>query len=164
MDKRGSGILLHITSLPSPNGIGDLGPWAYKFVDFLRDSEQSYWQVLPLNPTSLIYGNSPYSSVSAFAGNSLLISPELLVEDKLLRNQDIQGMPVFDERCCDYTAAIYFKEKLLNKAFDNFKSRSKTYTAYQKFCREHTFWLDDFALFVAIKNSLEGKTWNHWPV
>jgi 4-alpha-glucanotransferase len=84
MDKRGSGILLHVTSLPSSYGVGDLGPEAYRFTDFLAQAKQSYWQVLPLNPTNPAYGNSPYSSISAFAGNTLLISPDLLIEEGLL--------------------------------------------------------------------------------
>src|SRR5579884_2913581 len=98
MKRRGSGILLHITSLPSPYGIGDLGPWAYKFVDFLSETKQSFWQILPLNPTSGGFGNSPYSSPSAFAGNPLLISPDLLVEDGLLLKSDIEDDSPFPDR------------------------------------------------------------------
>ena len=93
MKNRGSGILLHITSLPSPYGIGDLGPWAYRFADFLTQAGQTYWQVLPLTPTDQGSGNSPYSSLSAFAGNTLLISPELLCEAGLLSREEISPPP-----------------------------------------------------------------------
>ena len=95
MMRRGSGILLHITSLPSPFGIGDLGPWAYRFADFLAETKQSFWQVLPLNPTALVRGNSPYSILSAFAGNSLLISPESLVAEGSLSRSDLKDSPSF---------------------------------------------------------------------
>ena len=93
MLKRGSGILLHVTSLPSSYGIGDLGPEAYAFIDFLAKNKQRFWQILPLNPTDQVYGNSPYSSVSAFAGNLLFISPELLVRDGFLCEKDLQPIP-----------------------------------------------------------------------
>jgi 4-alpha-glucanotransferase len=97
MNKRGSGILLHITSLPSSYGVGDLGPGAYRFADFLTGAKQTTWQVLPLNPTYPIYGNSPYSSISAFAGNTLLISPDLLIEEGLLSREDLEPVPPFPE-------------------------------------------------------------------
>ncbi|MHB9029185.1 MAG: 4-alpha-glucanotransferase, partial [Candidatus Latescibacterota bacterium] len=93
MDKRGSGILLHITSLPSRFGIGDMGPGAYAFADFLHASGQSFWQVLPVNPTQMIHGNSPYSSISAFAGNPILISPEQMIADGLLTGEDLGQIP-----------------------------------------------------------------------
>ncbi len=104
MDKRGSGILLHITSLPSPYGIGDLGPDARGFVDFLAKTGQSYWQILPLNLTSPAYGNSPYSSFSAFAGNSLLISPDLMAKEGLLEMSEIKDPPVFPAKKVDARA------------------------------------------------------------
>ncbi len=88
MKERGAGVLLHVTSLPSRYGIGDLGPWAYKFADFLAETRQSYWQMLPLNPTAPVYGNSPYSSISTFACNTLLISPDMLVGDGLLDRKE----------------------------------------------------------------------------
>src|SRR5438093_9630893 len=92
---RGSGILLHVTSLPSAYGIGDLGPAAYQFVDFLNASAQKYWQLLPLNPTDMVYGNSPYSSVSAFAVNALLISPEMMAKEGWLEENDLKSKPNF---------------------------------------------------------------------
>src|SRR3989337_1689512 len=95
MNKRGSGILLHITSLPSSFGIGDLGPWAYRFADFLSQTKQVYWQILPLTPTDLMGGNSPYNSLSASAGNTLLISPELLVDSGFLTKEDLEAPPSF---------------------------------------------------------------------
>ena len=97
MKTRRSGILLHITSLPSPDGIGDLGPGAYRFADFLADAGQSIWQILPLNPTSSASGNSPYSSFSAFAGNPLLISPERLLEEGYLVPGDFENPPLFHQ-------------------------------------------------------------------
>ena len=99
MERRGSGILLHVTSLPSPYGIGDMGPAAYGFVDFLVRANQGFWQILPLNPTCSVYGNSPYSSFSAFAGNPYLISPELMVEESILDSADIEGAPAFPGLC-----------------------------------------------------------------
>src|SRR5512138_1641739 len=112
MHERGAGILLHPTSLPSPYGIGDLGPAAYRYVDFLAAAGQRYWQVLPLNPTSAAYGNSPYSSSSAFAGNTLLVSPELLRDDGLLSAAALAAPPRFPPHRCDYAAAIPYKEAL----------------------------------------------------
>jgi len=97
MDQRGSGILLHITSLPSSYGVGDLGPEAYRFVDFLGQTRQSCWRVLPLNPTDPVYGISPYSSISAFAGNTLFISPDRLLDEGLLSREDLEPVPSFSE-------------------------------------------------------------------
>src|SRR3989304_1028332 len=104
MKRRGSGILLHITSLPSNYGIGDLGPWAYRFVDFLFESKQSFWQILPLPPTNLAFGSSPYSGASAPAGNPVVSSPESLVEDGLLASSDIEDCALFSRERVDYTA------------------------------------------------------------
>ena len=101
MNRRGSGILLHITSLPSRYGIGDLGPEAYRFADFLSETKQGFWQILPLNPTDLAHGNSPYHSISAFANNPLLISPELMVRDGLLAPSDVENAPDYPKGCID---------------------------------------------------------------
>lgn len=120
MRKRGSGVLLHITSLPSPYGIGDLGPWARRFADFLSETRQSYWQILPLSPTAPVYGNSPYSSISTFAGNTLLISPEMLVRDGFLAQKEANSRPPLPEDRCDYEGAASYKERLLNLAYDGF--------------------------------------------
>ncbi|MGZ3535601.1 MAG: 4-alpha-glucanotransferase, partial [Thermodesulfobacteriota bacterium] len=108
--RRGSGILFHITSLPSPYGVGDMGPGAYVFADFLGQTKQSCWQVLPLNPTSPFYGNSPYSSISAFAGNTLLISPDLLLKEGFLSKEDLAPSPLFPEARCDFYEVIRYKD------------------------------------------------------
>ncbi len=163
MKKRGSGILLHITSLPSPHGIGDLGPNAYRFVDFLSSSKQSYWQLLPLNPTDQVCGNSPYSSNSAFALNTLLISPELLVKNGLLTEEDVSSRPVFMNNRCDYSSVIPYKERLLRRAYERFISKKEKDEEYQKFCNEHQGWIDDYALFVTIKGRMGGKVFSDWP-
>src|SRR3989338_2388785 len=110
MNKRGSGILLHITSLFSPYGIGDMGPDAYRFADFLSEARQSFWQVLPLNPIGAVYGNSPYSSFSVFAGEPLLVSPGLMVKDGFLAKEDVLDAPSFPEEKVDYDAVRAYKE------------------------------------------------------
>lgn len=162
MLKRASGILLHITSLPSPFGIGDLGPDASLWVDFLAKTKQSYWQVLPLNPTDPVYGNSPYSSPSAFAGNPLLISPELLFKSGFLNKQEMNSIPPFLGGRCDYDAVIPYKSRLLHLAYDSFKNHPKAKDDFERFCQEHIKWLDDFALFVTLKKHLKGKSWRTW--
>jgi 4-alpha-glucanotransferase len=163
MDKRGSGILLHITSLPSSYGVGDLGPEAYRFADFLSQTKQTYWQVLPLNPTGPIFGNSPYSSISAFAGNTLLISPALLLEEGLLLKEDLDPVPPFPEARCDFPEAIRYKDRLLERAYQHFISRGEGRESFEAFCSEHSPWLDDFALFVVLRKRFDGKVWNEWP-
>ena len=163
MDKRGSGILLHITSLPSPYGVGDLGPEAYRFADFLAQAKQSYWQVLPLNPTNPAYGNSPYSSISAFAGNTLLISPNLLIEEGLLSREDLEPIPPFPESRCDFSEVISYKEKLLERAYQHIGQNGKGRESFEAFCLENSSWLEDFALFVVLKKHFGEKVWNEWP-
>ena len=118
--ERGSGILLHITSLPGRFGIGDFGRGAYAFIDFLASSGQSYWQFLPLTPVAQKYANSPYKSPSAFAGNPLLIDLEQLVEDGLLKAKDLAGASSFSEYDVDFEKVSPFKYRLLGKAFDDF--------------------------------------------
>jgi 4-alpha-glucanotransferase len=162
MKRRGSGILLHVTSLPSPFGIGDLGPAAYRFVDFLSDSGQSYWQVLPLTPTMPVHCNSPYASTSAFAGNTLLISPELLVQDGLLTSYDVQSPPPFPESPVEYPAVHNLKRPLWERAYARFKAAEPP-TEYEQFCAEEAWWLDGFALFTAIRNQFGGWAWSDWP-
>ncbi|MCM8756817.1 MAG: 4-alpha-glucanotransferase, partial [Candidatus Omnitrophica bacterium] len=147
MDKRGSGVLLHITSLPSPYGIGDFGKGAYRFVDFLYETKQSYWQILPINPTVEIYGNSPYSSISAFSGNPLFISPEILWENSLLSKSIIKDIPKFFSTKCDYSKVIPYKEKILTNSYLCFK-KLKSKQEYEEFCGNNSFWLDDYVLFV----------------
>ncbi|GBC85550.1 4-alpha-glucanotransferase [bacterium HR11] len=162
MRRRGSGILLHVTSLPSPFGVGDLGPWAYRFVDFLAEARQSFWQVLPLTPTGPGGGASPYNAVSAFAGNPLLISPERLVEDGWLTPEDLASRPDLPEDRVDYPGAYAFKRRLLERAFERFGPRRRD-PDYQRFVEAHAAWLDDYALFVALTEHFRGQTWDRWP-
>jgi 4-alpha-glucanotransferase len=163
MDKRASGILLHITSLPSPFGIGDMGPQAYRFADFLAQAKQGFWQILPLNPTDPAYGNSPYNSISAFAGNPLLISPELMVQHGLLTQGDVEPFPGHPKGQVDYNAVISYKKNLLHLAYNRFK-KTKNRDEYELFCSENARWLDDFALFVALKAHYNGQVWSEWPL
>jgi 4-alpha-glucanotransferase len=162
MAGRGSGVLLHITSLPSPFGIGDLGPSAYAFADWLVESNQRYWQILPLNPTGLVYGNSPYHSSSAFAGNPLLLSPELLVQEGLLSREDLEAPPLFPEEAVDFRAAVEYKNRLFQTAYARFRA-GKEPAAYRTFCTRNAFWLDDFALFAAVKSLHPDQVWGEWP-
>ena len=162
MKGRGGGVLLHLTSLPSPFGVGDMGAWAYKFVDFLAETKQNFWQILPLNPTNLGHGSSPYHSTSAFACNPLLISPELLVQDGLIEEGDLPHIAESSKARVDYHKATSLKEKLFHKAFERFKSREKSHD-YEEFCAQNTLWLDDYALFVALKSHFQGEVWSEWP-
>lgn len=163
MRRRGSGILLHLTSLPSSFGIGDIGPWAYRFGEFLADAKQSYWQILPLNPTEPIYANSPYLSTSAFACNPLFISPDLMIQDDLLLTSELDPPPAeFLPEKVGYEAVHHHKKLLLNRAFERFQGR-KNPPEYEKFFREQSYWLDDFALFKTLKSRFRGKMWSDWP-
>lgn len=160
MKRRGSGILLHITSLPSAYGIGDLGPVAYKFADFLAETKQSFWQILPLNPTDPAYDNSPYHSISAFAGNPMLISPEFMVRDGLLAKADVETLPNFSKGRVDYDAVIAYKKRLFHLAYQRFKKAGNY--EYERFCSENSHWLEDFALFISLKARFDGKVWSGW--
>jgi 4-alpha-glucanotransferase len=162
LNRRGSGILLHLTSLPSPHGIGDLGPSAYQFVDFLAQAGQSYWQILPLSPAHPIGGNSPYFGRSAFAGNPLLVSPELLARDGLLTDTEISSPQVAAGSYVDFPAVISYKEKLFDRAFDRFRKK-KPGRDYQDFCSSNSLWLEDYCRFVAIHYHFGGKIWGDWP-
>jgi 4-alpha-glucanotransferase len=162
MKTRRSGVLLHLTSLPSPYGIGDLGPGAYRFADFLADAGQSIWQILPLNPTSPASGNSPYSSLSAFAGNPLLISPERLVQDGFLAPAEVEEALSCDGEKVDYAAASVYKFNLLRKAFERFACGNREDFGFAGFCRDHAYWLNDYALFVALKEHFKGIEWGAW--
>ncbi|MGI8501232.1 MAG: 4-alpha-glucanotransferase [Hassallia sp.] len=159
---RSSGILLHPTSFPSRFGIGDLGIEAYSFIDFLRESQQQYWQVLPLGPTG--YGNSPYASYSAVAGNPLLISPQKLLEQGLLSEEDFANLPAFAANKVDYEQVVPFKIGLLKKACENFKSKSSPteQKEFAGFCDTKAYWLDDYALFMALKDANSGASWHTW--
>ena len=159
--RRSSGILLQPTSLPGSTGIGNFGEEARAFIDFLIASGQSLWQVLPLNPTG--YGNSPYQSLSAFAGNTLLIDPRKLIDDGLLTNEDMAA-PFFHEEHVDFEAARQFRDKVLGKAFDSFKRQpsNSLRTEFDAFCETSSWWLDDYALFRALKAAQGGREWTGW--
>lgn len=163
MNTRESGILLHLTSLPSRFGIGDLGPGAHAFADFLSASGQSLWQVLPVNPTQMVHGNSPYSSVSAFAGNPLLISPELMVQDGFLNPEDIRDVPSFPRKHVDFETATAYKQGLLDLAAGRFRSAGAFHPDHDRFLAENAHWLDDYARFLVLKQKFAGAVWNEWP-
>ncbi len=156
---RGSGVLMHISSLPSPYGIGTLGKEAIKFVDFLVKSAQSYWQVLPICPTS--YGDSPYQSFSSFAGNPYFIDLDLLCKDKLLTKRECQSYEWGgDATQVDYGILYQNRYPLLHKAFERFAEH--TPEDYAQFCREQEDWLEDYALFMALKDAHGGEAWSKW--
>ena len=161
-DRRASGILLHPTSLPSKYGIGDLGKQAYNFIDFLSASSQQVWQILPIGPTG--FGNSPYLSYSALAGNHLLISLEKLVENELLSQADLESLPEYPLDRVDFDLVIQTKRPLLDKASQNFKTKAskKQQKEFEEFCTTHTYWLEDYALFMAIKEHLKDASWHTW--
>jgi len=163
MKNRGSGILLHITSLPSSYGIGDLGPAAYQFADFLTQAKQCFWQILPLNPTYTAQGNSPYSSHSAFAGNPLLISPDLLVRNGYLKSSDLPRISSWPAGHVDYEAVSPYKKRLLAGVYEKCKRRLANDHEFSHFCHENAPWLDEFALFVALKEHFNEVDWGNWP-
>ncbi len=163
MRKRGSGILCHITCLPSPYGIGDMGQGSRDFVDFLSASGQTCWQILPLTATNPGLGNSPYSSPSAFAGNFLLISPEMLVRDGFLEPSDLDGTPCFPTDRVDFGAVARHRDDLLRRAFARFLPRAGRDALFARFKREHQPWLEDFSLFTALKDRFHGSSWLEWP-
>jgi 4-alpha-glucanotransferase len=159
---RTSGILLHPTSLPGAHGIGDLGPAAFRFVDFLAAAGQSLWQVLPLGPTG--YGDSPYQCFSAFAGNPLLVSLDLLRDRGLLEPSELTPESPFPEQAVDYGAVIAYKRPPLARAATRFFERApaEARQAFDRFCRDNAAWLDDFALFMAVKDVHGGAAWTEW--
>lgn len=158
---RSSGILLHPTSLPGPYGIGELGSEAHDFADFLRDSGQRIWQVLPLGPTG--YGDSPYQCFSAFAGNPLLISVDRLVERGYLDARDLGAPPAFSSDTVDFGAVIAWKLPLLQKAFEGFaRSSDDDRREFSDFCGRHASWLEEFALFMALKDEHNLVSWMEW--
>ena len=155
---RESGILMHITSLPGPYGVGTMGKNAYQFVDFLESAGQSYWQILPLTPTG--FGDSPYQSFSACAGNHYLIDLDTLVEEGLLKREEITGI-VWEKQSdrVDYGTLYAQRRKLLAKACSRFVRDA----AYEAFVKENREWLEEYAIFMALKNSMGGKIWLDWP-
>lgn len=160
---RASGILLHPTCLPGPFGIGDFGPEAFAFVDFLRDAGQKLWQVLPLNPTG--YGDSPFQCFSAYAGNHLLINLEKLQAEGILEASDLSDQPDFPQNSVDFGNVIRWKTGVLTKAAKRFQSdaRGEGRRAFDDFCARNASWLPDFALFMACKQEHGGVAWNKWP-
>jgi len=161
-DYRASGVLLHVTSLPSPYGIGDVGPAALRWIDRLHDAGQSWWQSLPLGPTG--YGNSPYQSMSSFVGNELLISPDWLIEDGLLRASDFT-LPQFSEDAVDYGMVLPFKRGLLEIVWNNFSTGAppELQLAFAQFCHDQAHWLEDYALFRVLKARHNGAYYLEWP-
>lgn len=159
---RMSGILLHPSSLPGPDGIGDIGPEAYEWVNFLVQSGCNLWQLLPLGPTG--YGDSPYQCFSAFAGNPFLISSTLLIDEGLLLLEDLQDRPEFSAESVDFGPVIQWKLKLLDRAYNNFiQNQPKEITKkFQQFINQEQDWLSDFAIFMAIKEVNGGLSWDHW--
>ncbi len=163
MKSRKSGILLHITSLPSDFGIGDMGKAAYGFADFLAESRQTVWQVLPFGPSSPGCGNSPYCSFSAFAGNPLVIAPDLLVEDGFISWNDLSWAPSFDSARVDYSAVAAFKYRILRIAYEKFREMPDVGCRYEDFVQEGAHWLEDYALFVSLKEVFSEAPWYEWP-
>ena len=160
---RSSGVLLHISSLPSRFGIGDLGPTAYYFAELLKQNKQHFWQILPLNPTELKHGNSPYYSYSAFAGNPIFISPELLIQDGLLPKNDLENLYLPEKTYINFSDIYPLKEKMLVRACEIFIRENKFQDEFDSFCRKQAFWLDDYALFKVIYNQFPALKWNEWP-
>jgi 4-alpha-glucanotransferase len=162
LKRRSSGILLHPTSLPGRFGIGDLGPVAYAWVETLARANQTWWQVLPLGPTG--YGDSPYQSYSAFAGNPNLISPELLVQEGLIAPSDLHNANSPPSKV-DFENANRFKDWLLDRAWQAFGhgAGGQLRQPFQQFKQDEKSWLDDFALFMAIKGTQGGRSWHEWP-
>jgi 4-alpha-glucanotransferase len=155
-------VLLHPTSLPSPYGIGDLGPAAYACIDALAQARQRWWQILPLGPTG--FGDSPYQAFSAFAGNPLLISPQYLREDGLLDMRDLDGANFPADRV-DFGSVIVFKNRLLTRAWQNYQTgrAPALKPQFEAFARQQASWLDDYALFMALKDVHDGRSWQDWP-
>jgi len=159
--ERSSGILLHITSLPGKYGIGTMGKEAYQFVDFLIESGQKIWQILPLGHTG--YGNSPYQCFSAFAGNPLLIDIDMLVDDGLLQRNDIPQKD-FPNHKVAYNAVVDFVYPLLEKAYNNFVNNNSPVLKrkFENFCFKNSLWLEDYSFFMALKNHHNGEPWTNW--
>ena len=160
LSQRASGVLLHPTSLPGAHGCGDLGPEAHAFARWLAGAGQRFWQMLPAGPIG--YGNSPYSALSAFAGNPLLISLDRLVDEGLLPRGAVADPPRFAHGRTDYAAARAWREEKLRTAFDAFEKRSSDHPSYDVFCSSNAAWLEDFALYSAIKRTRRERPWTEW--
>lgn len=159
--ERTAGILLHPTSLPGKFGIGDMGHEAYTFIDFLESAGQTLWQVLPLGPTG--YGDSPYQCFSAFAGNPLLISSEILKQDGFLNDEDLNDVPQHNPHKVDFGEVIHYKKELLKKAFENYKlNNNGMEAALNDFVNHNQDWIEDYSFFMAAKDYHDGKLWTEW--
>lgn len=155
---RGAGILLAVTSLPSPYGIGTMGKEAFRFVDTLSDLRQKYWQVLPIGPTS--FGDSPYQSFSAFAGNPYLIDLDILIAEGLLKQEEVDGCNWGNKKDdVDYALIYESRFKVLKSAFERFDAKDE---AFRKFCKENKDWLEDYSLYMAVKDEMNGREWLSW--
>jgi 4-alpha-glucanotransferase len=162
--KRSSGIILHITSLPSAYGIGDFGPEAYNFAEFLKNTGQKYWQILPINPVQEGSGYSPYSGLSAFAGNPMLISPDILFKDGFVEQKDLHFETSAAISKVDFEEVSNFKNNLFEVAFRKFKSsEGQSKPDYQHFEKSSSYWLEDFAIFMSLKNLYDKRMWTEWP-
>ncbi|MFN2111065.1 MAG: 4-alpha-glucanotransferase, partial [Anaerolineae bacterium] len=159
---RAAGILLHPTSLPGGYGIGELGKSAYRFVDFLVESGQALWQILPLGPTG--YGDSPYACFSAFAGNPLLIDLAWLASEGDVNPADLEQARRFPTNCVDFGPVISFKTAILQRAARTFRQQAQgeRRAAFDEFCADNAEWLEDYALFIALKDAHGGAVWNTW--
>ncbi|RYD56109.1 MAG: malto-oligosyltrehalose synthase [Sphingobacteriales bacterium] len=163
-NERGAGILLSVTSLPSDFGVGDLGPAAYEFADFLSKGNQRYWQLLPLNPTEAGSGHSPYSSYSSMGGNPLLISPELLVKEGLLAKHDIKEYHLPHKDFADYEGAMEARKELFELAYKNFRTGNffNLQQQFRAYCKAEAYWLDDLALYAVLREEHDCKPWYEW--
>lgn len=161
--ERSSGLLLHISSLPSLGGIGDLGPAAYAFADFLAEARQTFWQMLPLGPTG--FGNSPYAGLSAFAGNSLLISLEKLADDGWIGRDKLHDLPGCEGKVC-FDQTVPAKNRLLVDAARGFLENhsSAQWSRYEAFCSANAYWLEDYAAFSLLRRQFRFAAWPSWPV
>lgn len=161
--RRSAGVLLHLTSLPGPHGIGDLGPEARRTADFLASAGQRWWQMLPVGPTGA--GNSPYSSPSTFAGNPLLISLEDLLEDGFLEPQDLEAPEFFPAEKVNFVVAAKFKGDRLRKAFAQFtqEKHGALWAEFKVFYRDHSRWVDDYSFFCVLKDKYGQASWSQWP-
>jgi len=160
LNERASGVLLHPTSLPGPHGCGDLGPQAHAFARWMHDAGQRWWQMLPVGPVG--YGNSPYSAHSAFAGNPLLISLETLAAEGLLPREAPADEPSFPAGRVDYAATRSWRDRQLRAAFAQFATRTNEHPEFEAFCSDNASWLEDYALYTAIKRARGGRSWTGW--
>ncbi len=161
LDRRSGGVLLHLTSLPGPYGCGDLGPEARRFVDFLAAAGQTWWQMLPIGPPGP--GNSPYSALSAFAGNHLLVSLDHLAERGLLSPADLARPPRLPPRSVVYAPTARYRHTRLRRAFQAFvHAGGLRNSAFLRFCHEQAHWLDDYALYAALRHSFQSQAWTEW--